>query len=254
MARTIGQIRIPTMRATVLSLLLSLPLLAACSGTAESAAPAEKAKAIASSAEAPVVVELFQSQGCSSCPPANAALNKLADRSDVIALSFAVDYWDRLGWKDIYASPATTQRQRDYAATLKGGSVYTPQVVINGTRELVGNGKGELAQAVAASKGISGGPTVSVAGAKASIGAAKGSGTVWLIRYDPKTHNVAIRAGENGGRTLPHRNIVRELTKLGSWNGTAVGFDLPAAKDATWKTVVIVQNGKVGEVLGVGRG
>jgi hypothetical protein len=254
LARTNGQIRIPTMRATVLSLLLSLPLLAACSGTAESAAPAAKAKAIASSAEAPVVVELFQSQGCSSCPPANAALNKLADRSDVIALSFAVDYWDRLGWKDIFAQPAFTQRQRDYAAALKGGSVYTPQVVINGTRELVGNGKGELAQAVAASKGISGGPMVNVSSAKASIGTGSGNGTVWLVRYDPSTHNVAIRAGENGGRTLPHRNIVRELTKLGSWNGKATSYNVPASKDSALKTVVILQQGLAGPVLGVGRG
>lgn len=243
------------MRIALYSLSLFLPLLAACGDSAQSQTVAKAAaKASLASADAPVLVELFQSQGCSSCPPANAALNQLADRKDVIALSFAVDYWDRLGWKDIFASPQFTQRQRDYAASLKGGSVYTPQVVINGTRELVGNGKGELANAVAASKGVSGGPSVAVSGMKASIGAAKGSGTVWLVRYDPRTQNVAIKAGENGGRTLPHRNIVRELTKLGDWKGGAANFDLPAAKDAKWKTVVIVQSGKAGAVLAVGRG
>ncbi len=243
------------MHASLYSLALFLPLLAACGDSAQSQTAANAAPNVAlASADAPVLVELFQSQGCSSCPPANAALNKLADRKDVIALSYAVDYWDRLGWKDIFASPATTQRQRDYAAALKGGSVYTPQVVINGTRELVGNGKGELAGAVAGSKGISGGPTVTLSGAKVSIGAAKGSGTVWLVRYDPRTHNVAIKRGENGGRTLPHRNIVRELTKLGSWNGRQTSFGLPAAKDTQWNTVVIVQSGKAGAVLGIGRG
>ena len=98
----------------------------------------------------PVVVELYQSQGCSSCPPANAALNAIAERSDVIALSFAVTYWDRLGWKDVFGDPAYTKRQYAYANALGNDGVYTPQVAPNGRRAIVGNRPGELERAVAA--------------------------------------------------------------------------------------------------------
>lgn len=225
-----------------------IPFLANCSDIAESEVPQPRFAATAS-ADAPIVVELFQSQGCSSCPPANAALNELADRKDVIALSFAVTYWDRLGWKDTFASPAYTQRQRDYAATLKGGSVYTPQVVINGQRELVGNGRGELAGAVAASKGLSGGPAISVEKGKAVVGAGKGQATVWLVRFDPRYVNVAIKSGENEGRTLPHRNIVRQLVKLGSWSGKSQDYALPGAASSSYRTAILVQHGSTGPIL-----
>ena len=111
---------------------------------------------------APIVIELFQSQGCSSCPPANAALNAIAGRRDVIALSYAVTYWDRLGWKDKFADPAFTQRQYDYKSALKADSVYTPQVVLNGTKAIVGNGDGELSRAVKVTKPVSAVPAISL--------------------------------------------------------------------------------------------
>ncbi len=219
-------------------------LLAACgqqssmSEEAKAAAPA----ALAASAAHPVIVELFQSQGCSSCPPANTALNAIADRADVIALNFSVTYWDRLGWKDIFGDPAYTQRQYDYAHTLGNENVATPQVVLNGKRAITGNRPGELDRAVAATAAPSNGPSITSDGTRANIGAGNGSATIWLVRYDPRIQNVAIRSGENSGRTLPHKNIVRELDRLGSWNGKAAAYTLPKARLAGMKSVILVQS------------
>lgn len=229
-------------------LCLAASLVASCDEPAKGDVAKSSPVSIAS-AEAPIVVELFQSQGCSSCPPANAALNQLADRKDVIALSFAVTYWDRLGWKDIFATPAYTQRQRDYAATLKGESVYTPQVIINGRRELVGNGRGELAGAVNETKGLTGGPAISAEADAVTIGAGKGKATIWLIRYDPRSVNVAIKAGENNGRTLPHRNIVRQMAKLGNWSGAQQRYTITKPANAGWRTAILVQSGSTGPIL-----
>jgi hypothetical protein len=233
----------------LMALSLAIPtVLNGCSEAASGEAT-QTQKLAPSSGAGPVVIELFQSQGCSSCPPANAALNAIAPRNDVIALSYAVTYWDRLGWKDKFADPAFTQRQYDYRDALKAGSVYTPQVVLNGSKAIVGNGKGELERAVAATKAISGGPAITAANGQVSIGTGTGKATVWLIRYDPRTQNVAVKAGENNGRTLPHRNIVRQLSKLGSWSGKAASFTLPASKDANLRSVILVQQGVAGPIM-----
>jgi hypothetical protein len=151
-------------------ILLTFPMMiSACQqenplGNAAWAAPAKsKAKPAASTVQGPVVVELYQSQGCSSCPPATAALNAEADRSDVIALNFSVTYWDRLGWKDIFGDPKYTQRQYDYVTPLKNENVYTPQVIINGSRGFVGNAPGEIRRAIAAAPRLNGGPAISLA-------------------------------------------------------------------------------------------
>jgi hypothetical protein len=212
-------------------------------------AKASPTVATKASADNPVVVELYQSQGCSSCPPANAALNAVADRPDIIALSFAVTYWDRLGWKDIFADKAYTQRQYDYAAAFKNPNVYTPQIVINGARAITGIKQGELARNIAASTPPAGGPEIINEGARVTIGSGTGSANIWLIRYDPRINNVAIRAGENNGRTLPHKNIVRALTKLGVWNGKAVSLPLPKAGDAQWKSVILIQKDGAGPII-----
>jgi hypothetical protein len=224
-------------------------MLSSCQEPAARAAPEQQPKFVASAGTGTVVVELYQSQGCSSCPPANAALNAIADRSDVIALSFAVTYWDRLGWKDTFADPAYTDRQHAYAAALKNDSVYTPQVVLNGKTAIVGNGKGELDRAVAQAARLGKSPTITAANGSVTIGAGKGGGDILLIHYDPRSQLVSIRAGENGGRKLPHKNIVRQLTTLGSWNGKAASFKLPTKRDAAWQSVVIVQTKKTGPVL-----
>ncbi len=201
-----------------------------------------------------VVVELFQSQGCSSCPPAQSALNKIADRDDIIALSYAVDYWDRLGGKDIFADPAFTNRQRGYSAALSNDGLYTPQVVLNGAKEIVGNGPGELETAANGMPKLSLAPNISQNGDIVSIGAnAAGAGAsiadIWLIDYDPRIQNVKINAGENGGRTLPHRNIVRQISKLGEWNGKAAKFALPKASAANLHRVIIVQGVNQGAII-----
>lgn len=203
----------------------------------------------AASVENPIVVELYQSQGCSSCPPANAAVNAVADQPGVIALSFAVTYWDRLGWKDIFGDKAYTQRQYDYAHALGNANVATPQIIINGKSAITGIKRGELAQNIAATRPISGGPAIMLNRDTVTIGKGSGPANVWLVRYDPRTQNVAIRSGENSGRTLPHKNIVRSLAKLGEWNGAAREFKLPKATDSQFKSIILVQRVGAGPII-----
>lgn len=204
--------------------------------------------AIAADSAHPTVVELYQSQGCSSCPPADVVVNSLADRPDVLVLSFAVTYWDQLGWKDTFGDPAFTKRQADYAAANRQFSICTPEVIINGRGAVVGNRKGDVDAAIARlDRGIQG-PEILSDGKAAMIRASRGSGTLWLVRYDPRTIAVPIGAGENGGRTIPHRNIVRQLIALGPWNGLAARFDLPRSP-AGLRSALILQAGKGGPVI-----
>jgi len=194
------------------------------------------------------VIELFQSQGCSSCPPANANVNALiARRPDVLALSYSVTYWDQLGWKDGFAQAAFTQRQWDYAKTLHHNQVWTPQVVINGHTDIVGSNAKALDAALVALPG--GAPVLAIAVDMVSVGrgnAPSGGASVWLVRYDPRIVEVAIKAGENNGRTLPHRNIVRALVRLGVWSGAPVTFDIkPAAPGLASAVLLQATNGPI---------
>lgn len=217
-------------------------------------AAAAPAGARTADAAHPVVVELFQSQGCSSCPPANANLLKLADRPDVLALSFQVTYWDGLGWRDTFAHPAFTSRQWDYARRWGRKEVATPEVVVNGRADGIGSRPGEIEALIARADRGDAGPALALTPRRVEVGAAKGSGGVWLVRFDPRTVPVAIRAGENQGKTLPHRDVVRELVRLGDWSGGAAGFDLPAATRPGLATAVLVQDGPGGPVLAAARG
>lgn len=201
------------------------------------------------------VVELFQSQGCSSCPPANANVNALiASRPDVLALSFAVTYWDQLGWKDRFATPAYTRRQHDYAAGLGHDNVWTPQVIVNGRADTTATRPGQLERLIATTGRVAG-PALTVGGGKVMVAAASSTGPadVWAVRYDPHTVEVAVKAGENNGRTLPHRNIVRQLTRLGAWNGAAQTYSLAPA-DAGLATAILVQRTGGGPILAAARG
>ena len=203
----------------------------------------------------PTVIELFQSQGCSSCPPANANVLALADRPDVLALSFQVTYWDQLGWKDTYASPQFTERQWDYARTLKHSQVWTPQVVVNGRIDTVGTRRGEIEQAIAkADRGL-GGPIVSTSTGRVRLSGAASAAPaeVWLVRYDPRVVQVPIRRGENGGKTLPHRNVVRELVRLGNWSGVQRDYVLPGASAANLRSAILVQQGRGGAIIAAAR-
>ena len=218
-----------------------VPVLAAgCS--ASNAAPAAPGHGLQ-------VVELFQSQGCSSCPPANANVMALAGRPDVLTLSWQVTYWDYLGWKDSFAQPAFTERQHEYARALGHDGVWTPQVVINGRGDVVGADQGELVGAL--HRFDRGGDLVRVvlSPGKVALSGASTNASVYLVRYDPHIVQVPIRAGENGGRTLPHRNIVREYRQLGKFTGGTRELSLPVSQQAGLKTAVLVQLGSTGPVL-----
>jgi len=204
----------------------------------------------AADATHPVVIELFQSQGCSSCPPAAANVAALSDRPDVLALSFQVTYWDQLGWKDTFAEPRYTTRQWDYAHALHHDNVFTPQVVVNGRADGVGVDPRELHGLLARADRGDAGRQVEIGAAPAPASGAD----VWLIRYDPRVVMIAIRRGENGGKTLPHRNVVRQLVRLGRWSGHAARFDLPPAADPVLKTAVLVQAAGAGPILAAARG
>ena len=205
----------------------------------------------AADAAHPAVIELFQSQGCSSCPPANANVMALSGRPDVLTLSFQVTYWDELGWKDTFDSPQYTARQWDYAHALHHPNVFTPQVVINGRADVVGVRGGEIEAALARADRGASGPTVAFAAGRVSIaGPAPGRpADVWLVRYDPNIVQVAIGRGENGGRTLPHKNVVHSLTRIGQWSGAARSFELPPAQAPGWKSAILVQAGPGGPIL-----
>ena len=198
----------------------------------------------------PVVVELFTSQGCSSCPPANANLIALSQRADVLPLSFAVTYWDYLGWKDIFDRPEYTDRQVAYEKPLGQRGPYTPQMVINGATTVVGNDLDSVNRAVAAATPLAG-PDVTLNAGTVVIGAGSApaaAADVWLVRYDPMLVEVPVARGENTGRTLPHTHVVHSLTRLGGWSGVAQSFNLPPA-DANLKSAVLVQTVSGGPIL-----
>ncbi|MDG4878454.1 DUF1223 domain-containing protein [Mesorhizobium sp. WSM4935] len=204
----------------------------------------------AASAEPLTVVELFTSQGCSSCPPANANLIKVKDQPGVLALSFNVTYWDYLGWKDTFGRKEFTDRQVTYEPSLGHDGPFTPQVVVNGRSDGVGAAPGEI-QKLIASSGRTQGPELSLGQGKVSIGAGKapgGGADIWLVRYKRGVVEVPVARGENTGRTLPHANVVHALTKLGSWNGQATTLPLPSATGGL-STAVLVQTPGGGPIL-----
>jgi hypothetical protein len=208
----------------------------------------------AASAQPLQVVELFTSQGCSSCPPANDALAKISARPEILALSFGVTYWDQLGWKDTFAQPKFTDRQWDYARGFRRGEVATPQVVVNGRTDTVGGSVGEIDQALrraplAAGPGVTLGPSQAVVSGAAPARPAD----VWLVRYDPRVEQVPVRRGENGGKTLPHKNVVKALVRLGPWAGGETAYALPAAP-AGLSTAILVQAGPGGPILAAAKG
>ena len=198
----------------------------------------------------PVVVELFTSQGCSSCPPANANLITLSKRPDVLALSFSVTYWDYLGWKDIFGRPKFTERQAVYEPALGEQGSFTPQMVIDGRASTVGFRLSDVEHLIAAARPNEE-PAIELIGGEARIGAGKApsdGADVWLVRYDPNLVQVPVERGENSGATLPHTHVVHALTRLGSWNGAAALFAIPPAA-AGLRTAILVQGRQGGPIL-----
>jgi hypothetical protein len=207
----------------------------------------------------PVVVELFTSQGCDTCPPADAVLAQLADRKDVIALSLPVTYWDMLGWKDTLATDANTRRQKAYAQAMGHGGVYTPEMIVDGTTDMVGNRAQPVDAAIAARETYPEVVHVTLHATPGEVHIAIGSAapvpgdaTIWLFRVQSKA-TVKVGAGENAGRTLAYRNVVRDVKSIGLWKGQAVSIDLPRADPAAPQhdaIAVVVQQGGYGRILG----
>jgi hypothetical protein len=206
--------------------------------------------AAARRAPSPTILELYQSQGCSSCPPALEVLREEADRPGIIALNFSVTYWDNLGWKDSFAQPAFTSRQWDYARANGRSEVATPQLIVDGRVFLNGGSKAEVDAAIERTRMPPRGPTIDSGRGQLTVGSAPTGlhSTVWLVSYDPRTLQVPIRSGENRGRTLPHRNIVRAIERLGSWTGLRRTFLLPQSRQGLSR-VVLVQTGPGGPVI-----
>jgi hypothetical protein len=209
------------------------------------------------------VLELFTSQGCASCPPADALFADYARRPGVLALTYNVDYWDYLGWKDTLANPDNTDRQRRYAAARGDAQVYTPQMVIDGRTHVVGSDPRQVEKGMAASAGSLSVPlslsasqdaiTVTVAdAAKPDVPHA----TLWLVMYNP-TVSVSVERGENGGRMLTYTNVVRKLRPVAMWKGSLLSVDIPMSELTHAKAIrgaVILQvdkgDGRLGSVIG----
>lgn len=212
----------------------------------------------AAAAKPPVLVELFTAQGCGACADANLYLGKLADRPGVLALTFSVDYWDYLGWTDTFARPEYSERQKAYVTRLKLREPYTPQVVVDGREEVQGLKTAEVERLVrSAAAAPRNPPDIHFVGARrVDVGSgrvAKGGAEVWMIRYDPREVEVAVRAGDNRGETVVERNVVRQMKRLGLWRGRPQAFRLPPASEDGLRTAVVVQAPKGGRVVGVGQ-
>jgi hypothetical protein len=215
---------------------------------------------------APVsVIELFTSQGCSSCPPADRLLQQLAKRPDIVALSFPVTYWDYLGWKDTLARPENAERQRHYAAARGDGQVYTPQAIVNGLEGCVGSDLPEIESAVRATSAIvqkeavsldvrrENGKLVIEAGG-ASSGSPHKTGKVWVATVQ-RSQTIPIARGENAGNMVTYTNVVRHLTEAGEWQGAPTSYALPlgtVSKDGDM-LVVFLQTENLGPILAAAR-
>jgi len=203
-------------------------------------------------AHSPVVVELFTSQGCSSCPPADALFQTYADRDDVIALALHVDYWDYLGWKDPFGKAEFTARQKAYARAARQRTVYTPQMIVGGTTALVGVQKDELKTAIAKQSGEPEPVDLKISGSDGNYQILLSAdpplsapAVVQIVRYMPEAR-VAILRGENAGQTIDYRNIVTEWHAIAEWDGktkTQIKVDL----DGDDPGVVIVQAAQPGQ-------
>ena len=210
------------------------------------------------------VVELFTSQGCSSCPPADAILGELARQGDVVALAYHVDYWDYLGWQDTLATPDNTARQYEYAKSFGARSVYTPQAVINGRTHVKGSSRADISSTLGgfskSGKGLTVDLKVMRAGNSVVIDAGEGAdqqkGQIVLVYYDP-ARPVTIERGENSGTTVTYWNSVTGIQTAGVWHGAAQRYEFPAseiAKKGTGGCAVLLQStgedGLPGPILG----
>ncbi len=212
------------------------------------------------------VVELFTSQGCSSCPPADKILGDLANDPSIIAMSMPIDYWDYLGWKDTLADSRFTARQRAYSSVRGDREVYTPQVIVNGSTHVVGSDRTGIEHAIATTEKTDGvmsvpvtmsqaGKQINVSVAAATQGSAATHGEVWICAI-AKAVSISIGRGENRGKEITYHNVVHNLLKVGDWNGSPGSWTVPLeniAREGVDGAVVYVQDGsrdKPGPMLG----
>jgi hypothetical protein len=233
-------------RGVIITAGLALALAGAVGSAAQPAGAGPDARRDARPAE-PVVVELFTAQGCSGCPAANQVVEALAQEPGVIALTYAVDYWDYLGWPDTFARPEFSERQRAYQAAMKLRNVYTPQVVIDGRRQVSGAEGQAIQTAVdeeAARRVFPPEIQFRETGDAVGVGSGRppsGGADVWAVTYRPGLQTVAVSGGDNRGRAVRHVNVVQTLVRLGEWTGRPILLDLPAPADPDDQVVVLVQ-------------
>ncbi|CAN5382568.1 DUF1223 domain-containing protein [soil metagenome] len=226
------------------------------------AAAALTARSASAAAERPCITELFTSQGCSSCPPADAFMTELRSMKDVIALTYNVDYWDYLGWRDTLASPAHSQRQYDYAKARGDMDVYTPQLIVDGGSHYVGSNKAEVMAAIRRSlastpslwvpMSLTGNSTEVAIEIGASSAKTNLAATVWLVSVAPEI-TVKIEKGENAGKDMIYYNVVRKLTPAGMWNGEAASLTMPREGVVSGDCkggVALLQLGSQGHIIG----
>ncbi|HEV2187816.1 MAG TPA: DUF1223 domain-containing protein [Stellaceae bacterium] len=198
----------------------------------------------------PVVVELFTSQGCSSCPPADKLLGELAKRNDVIALGFHITYWDGAAWRDPFSLPQSTERQVAYDRHLTGGQIYTPQMVIDGTADVVGSDRTAVLAAIGAVKPVAVAP-VRFAADRRSVaigaGAAPAGASIVLARY-ALARTTHIGGGENADRTATDFNGVEQLRTLGTWDGKPVNLAIEPPGEG--EGIVVLVQAPDGTILG----
>jgi hypothetical protein len=209
--------------------------------------------AMAGESTALTVVELFQSQGCNSCPPSNDNIMALSADPNLLVLTYHVTYWDRLGWNDTFGNSAFDRRQWDYARGLQNNNVYTPQVIVNGRVDGVGNRTHDLKSLITKGTATVSANVVIRDGQIIVSGPESASGLVQLVRYDPRVQDVAISRGENSGRTLLHKNVVTDVVLLGKWSGGEKTFVLPMMRSESQKVAILVQAGTGGVILGAAR-
>jgi len=205
------------------------------------------------------VVELFQSQGCSSCPPTNSNIISLLESSDpsYLVLTYEVTYWDYLGWKDTFGKSKFDRRQRDYANVMGNRSVYTPQVIVNGSIDGVGNRAKELHSLISRGQKSHSLP-LQVHISQSSINIIgedyHDTAVVLLVKYDAKPADVCIQRGENGGRTLPHRNVVSDVCEIGKWSKNEGEVKIPRPILVGGEEgVILVQAGTGGPIVGAAK-
>ncbi len=202
------------------------------------------------------VVELFTSQGCSSCPPADTFLGELARRDGVLGISFHVDYWDYMGWKDPFADARHTRRQRDYVRRFGLDYVYTPQMVVNGRAQATGSDRSAVLSAIERARRHDRVPLRltrnGIGGVRVAVGRTETdeAADLWLVVLD-KQHETAVRRGENGGRTLYNYNVARRLVRIATWDGRDLETDIAMPAGPSGDTcAVILQSQATGHIIG----